>query len=174
MPVEFGILYYLQTLHTPWLDPFMVFISSICDHGEIWIAIAAVLLCFKRTRIIGIAMVLSMLTGYLLGNMWMKNFFGRQRPCWIDPSVQLLVRNPADFSFPSGHSLISFEGAVSIWLRNKKWGAAALVPAVLIAFSRLYLFVHFPSDVLVGSFMGTGIALVVYRVMQKLEGRMRG
>ena len=98
----------------------------------------------------------------------------RERPCWIDPAVQLLIENPGDFSFPSGHTMASFEAAVSILLYNRRWGAAALVLAALIAFSRLYLFVHFPSDVLTGLVLGVVIALAVHKgvewmVRQKKE-----
>jgi len=90
----------------------------------------------------------------------------RQRPCWLDPMVPLFIENPSDYSFPSGHSLASFEGAVSILLYHKKWGIAAVVLAALIACSRLYLFVHFPSDVVAGSLLGILIAAVVHRWME--------
>lgn len=167
MGVEFGILYFLQTLHRPWLDAVMVFVTSLSNHGQIWIVLAVVFLCFRKTRTLGVGMLISMLLGYLLGNVLLKNLIARPRPCWMDPSVRLLVKTPLDFSFPSGHSLIAFEGAVSIRLWNKRWGRAALLLAVLTAFSRLYLFVHFPTDVLAGSLMGAGIALLVYRGMKK-------
>lgn len=164
---EFGILYFLQTLHRPWLDGVMVCVTSLSNHGMIWIVLAFTLFCFKRTRSMGIGMMISIILGYLIGNIFLKELFARPRPCWLDPSVQLLVKNPLDFSFPSGHSMIAFEGAVSIWLRNRKWGAAALFLAVLTAFSRLYLFVHFPTDVLAGSLLGAVIALLVYKGMKK-------
>ena len=96
-----------------------------------------------------------------------KNIAARQRPCWLDPSVELLVPVPKDFSFPSGHSLVSFEGAVCIFLFNRKWGIPALMLAVLTAFSRLYLFVHFPTDVLAGIVMGTVIAWSVVRTAKR-------
>ena len=107
----------------------------------------------------------------------LKNIAARQRPCWLDPSVELLVAVPKDFSFPSGHSLVSFEGAVCIFLFNRKWGIPALMLAVLTAFSRLYLFVHFPTDVLAGIVMGTVIAWSVVRTAKrrmKKTDRMSG
>ena len=112
-------------------------------------------------------MLISIAAGFLLGNVMLKNIAARQRPCWLDPSVELLVPVPKDFSFPSGHSLVSFEGAVCIFLFNRKWGIPALMLAVLTAFSRLYLFVHFPTDVLAGIVMGTVIAWSVVRTAKR-------
>lgn len=167
--LEFGILYFFQALHLPWLDWLMVQITSLGDGGWFWIALGVLFICMKKTRKLGIAMLLSLLIGFLIGNVWMKNLFERQRPCWIDPSVDLLIHNPKDFSFPSGHSLASFEGAMSIYLYHKRWGILALILAALIAVSRLYLFVHFPSDVLVGSVLGIGIAWVVHLCYTSFE-----
>ncbi|MEG2349770.1 MAG: phosphatase PAP2 family protein [Hungatella sp.] len=165
--LEMEILYWIQNLHTPWLDQLMVSISSLGNMGQFWIALALLFICIPKTRRIGISMLISILIGFLLGNLLLKDLFERPRPCWLDPSIALLVPSPTDFSFPSGHSLVSFEGAVSIWLQNKKLGIAALILAVFIALSRLYLFVHFPSDVVFGSLMGAGIAWLVYCIMQK-------
>ena len=106
-------------------------------------------------------MLVSIVIGAVIGNLILKNLIARDRPCWIDSQVVLLIENPKDYSFPSGHTLVSFEGAVSILLKNKRWGIAALVLACLIACSRLYLFVHFPTDVLFGAALGTVIAVLV-------------
>ena len=136
----------------------MTFITSLGDHGIFWILLAAVLFAVPRTRLMGSCMLLSICIGFLVGNVALKNMIARERPCWLDPSVRLLIQVPRDFSFPSGHSLVSFEGAVSIFMFNRKWGLPALMLAVLIAFSRMYLFVHFPTDVLAGAILGTVIA----------------
>lgn len=171
---EFGILYFLQSIHTPWLDVVMKNITHLGDSGIFWILTGLVLFCFKKTRKMGFCVLLSLAGGLLIGNILLKNLVARDRPCWIDPTVQLLIENPGDFSFPSGHTMASFEAAVSIFLYNRRWGAAALVLAALIAFSRLYLFVHFPSDVLTGLVLGVVIALAVHKgvewmVRQKKE-----
>lgn len=172
--IEFQILYTLQELHTPLIDGLMVFITSLGDHGWFWLLMGVLLFSFPRTRLLGGCMLISIAAGFLLGNVLLKNIAARQRPCWLDPSVKLLVRVPGDFSFPSGHSLVSFEGAVCIFLFNRKWGIPALMLAVLIAFSRLYLFVHFPTDVLAGIVMGTAIAWTVVRtVKRRMENRAR-
>lgn len=164
---EFEFLYFLQTLHRPWLDQIMVRITSLADHGQFWVLLGLALICFKRSRKIGIAMIASMALSVLIGNVILKNLIARSRPCWIDETVVLLIGNPKDYSFPSGHTLASFTSAVSIFKQNKRWGTAALVLAALIACSRLYLFVHFPTDILGGIVLGTISALIVYRVMKK-------
>lgn len=168
---EFAILYVLQSLHTPWLDDVMVAITSLGDHGRFFLLAAFLLVCFKRTRNMGFAMLLSMLIGFLIGNVWLKNMFMRQRPCWLDTSVDLLVHVPRDYSFPSGHTLIGFECGVSIWLQNHRAGVPALILAVLLAFSRMYLFVHFPTDVLAGAVLGSVIAWIVCLIIQKSPKR---
>ncbi len=160
--IGFDVLYFLQSLHTPKLDVFMREITGLGDNGIFWIITGIVFLCFKKTRVMGVCVILSLGVGLLMGNLVLKNLIARERPCWIDTTIPLLVRNPKDYSFPSGHTLASFEGAVSIWLYNRKWGAAALVLATLIGFSRLYLFVHFPSDVLGGLVLGILIAVFVH------------
>jgi len=118
--IEFAILYALQSLRNPWLDLVMTRITGLGDHGIIWILIGVVLFCIPKTRKMGIGVLLSLGVGLLLGNMILKNLVERSRPCWIDPSISLLIQNPRDFSFPSGHTLASFEGTISIWIYHKK------------------------------------------------------
>lgn len=167
MEWEFEWLYTLQTIHNSFLDALMVFITSLGNAGIVWIVIA---LCFcfsKKYRTCGIQMFVSMIFVLFIGNLVLKNLIARDRPCWIDPDVALLVKNPSDFSFPSGHSMNSFTSAVTILFYNKKAGAAAVALASVIAFSRLYHFVHFPTDVFAGILLGTGVALAVNYVSRK-------
>lgn len=167
--MEFEILYWIQQLRTPALDEIMTAVTFLGDGGWFWIALGTALFAVPRTRRTGAAMLISLAAGFILGNVILKNAVARQRPCWLDPMVALLIENPSDYSFPSGHSLASFEGAVSILLYHKKWGVAAVVLAALIACSRLYLFVHFPTDVLAGSLLGILIAVIVHRWMETPE-----
>ena len=95
------------------------------------------------------------------------------RPCWLDPETPLLIAVPKDFSFPSAHAMISFAAAVAIFHYNRKAGIAALVVASLIAFSRLYLFVHFPSDVLVGTLIGIGLGIAAFIVTDRVADKIR-
>ena len=164
-------MYMIQKLHTPFLDEVMKGITFLGESGWFWILVAVLLFCQKRTRKIGLAVALSLAVGLLLGNIILKPLIARQRPCWLDGSIPLLIASPRDFSFPSGHTLASFEGAVSIFLYRRDWGLWALALAVLIAFSRLYLFVHFPTDVLAGAVLA--IALGVHRLLKRTEKRRK-
>ena len=165
LELEFSILYFIQGLHTPFLDRFMTAVTSLGDKGWFFIVLGIILFCFKRTRKMGAAVLLSLAAGGLIGNVVLKNLV--MRACWIDESVRLLIQNPKDFSFPSGHTLASFETAVSIFLYNRKWGVPVIVLASVIALSRLYLFVHFPTDVLSGMALGIFIGWYVHRTIEK-------
>lgn len=161
--MEFRFLYLLQGLHTPLVDRLMLMVTALGDHGLFWILLGLVFFAVPRTRLMGGCMLVSVIIGFLLGNVALKNLIARERPCWVDQTVQLLVQMPRDYSFPSGHALVSFEGAVTIFLFNRKWGIPALMLAVLIGFSRMYLFVHFPTDVLAGALLGIAVAWAVAR-----------
>ena len=169
--MEFEILYAINNLHNPILDKIMIAITSFGNAGLIWIGLSIFLICIKKTRKCGALMLISMLLGLIIGNGILKNIIARQRPCWIDPNLPLLIPNPHDYSFPSGHTLASFEATVMIFLHNKKWGIISLIPAILIAFSRLYLFVHFPTDIIGGIALGTTISLAVYYGYEKIKNR---
>lgn len=164
--LEFTLLYALQAIHTPWLDQLMRLITSLGDKGGIWVASGVIFLLFKRTRRMGMAVLLALLAGLLVGNLFLKPVVARARPCWLNPEVALLIKVPRDYSFPSGHSMAAFAAAVSMYYNNRSWGRAALILAFLMAFSRLYLFVHFPSDVLCGSLLGVLAAWSVHRGME--------
>ena len=114
-------------------------------------------------------MVVAMLLTFIIGNLILKNAISRDRPCWIEPTVTLLVKSPTDFSFPSGHSMNGFTAAVTILFYDKRWGIAAVVLAALIAFSRLYNFVHFPTDVFAGIVIGTVIACVTNALFVRVK-----
>lgn len=169
--MEFNILYAINEMHNPVLDKIMVGITTLGDAGMIWIALGLILLFVKKTRKCGILMLVSIALGAVVGNVILKNVIARPRPCWIDPNISLLIPNPHDFSFPSGHTLASFEAAITIFLHNKKWGSLSLVLAALIAFSRMYLFVHFPTDIIGGIVLATIISIVVYYGYEKIKNR---
>ena len=120
----------------------------------------------KKYRKCGLQVAVAMLLTFIVGNLILKNMIHRDRPCWIDPSITLLVKSPSDFSFPSGHSMNGFTASVSILLCDKKLGIAAVILAAAIAFSRLYNFVHFPTDVIAGIVIGIVSALFVNYLFQ--------
>lgn len=161
MEWEFSILYALQDIHNPILDKIMLFISYLGNNGRLWLAIGIVCLFFRKHRKMGVQVFLSLMCTYILGNLILKNIFARPRPCDIDAAVTLLLSRPHGYSFPSGHSINSMVAAVALFLNNKKIGVPALIIATLIGFSRLYLFVHFPTDVLGGFLIAILVAIAI-------------
>ena len=166
---EIGILDFInEHLSCEFLDVFMPFITRFADGGIFWIILALILMIIPKTRKWGFSMGLALLIGFLVGNLLLKNVVGRIRPYDVNQGFELLVKPLSDFSFPSGHTLASFEGAVALFIRNKKLGIAALILATLIAFSRLYLYVHYPTDVLASIILGTAIAILSSVVIDKI------
>lgn len=151
------------------LDFAVPIFTALGNAGIIWIITALVLLFFKKTRKCGILMGAGLILGVIFGNLILKNAIARPRPCWVNLNLPLLIENPTDFSFPSGHTLSSFVSAFVIFVHFKKAGVIALTVAALMGLSRLYLFVHYPSDVLFGAILGILIALLTCFVYRKLS-----
>lgn len=162
MPFEFDILFFIQSLRTETLDKLMVFITSLGQDTTIWVIIGIAMLFFKRTRKCGILMLISMAFCDWLNEDVIKHIFVRVRPCNLYPMVSIPVRHPHTYSFPSGHAFHSFVSAAMIHLHFRKTGIAALALAALIAFSRVYLFVHFPTDIYAGTVLGILFALMFF------------
>ena len=159
--MEIQILNWLQSLHTPILDKIMQLITHLGDMGIIWIILTIVMILIPKTRKSGVIMATALIVDVILCNVILKNLIARVRPYDVNTAVQVLVAKPKDFSFPSGHTAASFASVTALYLAGeKKLWKGACVLAVLIAFSRLYLFVHFPSDVLFGLLSGIAVALI--------------
>ena len=160
--LDFSILYWIQAnLRCPFLDGLMPFVTALGEYGAVWILAALALIASKPHRRCGITLALGLICSLLLGNLLLTPLAARPRPCWLDETVTLLVAMPRDFSFPSGHSLSGFIAAVILLRYDRRFGIPALILAILLAFSRLYLFLHFPSDVLAGILLGVGVGLAV-------------
>ena len=140
------------------LDPVMTVLSLMGNGGAVWIETAVLLLFFRKTRRAGVAMLLALAAGYVIGNLCIKEIVMRPRP-FVTHSDLTALLDPGDpWSFPSGHALSSFAAATALWCFHKKTGVLALVLAALIAFSRLYARVHYPTDVLAGMLIGIALA----------------
>lgn len=168
MNIELNILDWIQTLHMPFLDKIMVFITRLGDAGIIWIVLSIVLLLIPKTRKSGAVMVAALVVDVLLCNIVLKNLVARTRPYDVNTGVHLLVAKLHDYSFPSGHTAASFASVTALYLAGeKKLWKFALVLACLIAISRLYLYVHYPTDVLGGILFGVISGYLGYRKVLK-------
>ena len=167
--MDLAIVVWAQTLHDPVLDRLMVWITTLGNNGFIWIVFALVLLCFPKTRPYGLVCTIALLLGVLFGNLLLKNIIARPRPYTHLPDVTLLIPTLHDWSFPSGHTCSSVSAAMCIWFWNKRWGIAAATLAGLITFSRLYLAVHYPTDLLGGALLGVACALAARWMISQLQ-----
>ena len=147
-------------LWCPVLDTVMPIITMFGDGGIFWIAISVILLFTKKHRKTGLAMAFALSMGLLVCNIILKPGVARIRPYdfqmeYFAKEIQLIAGGMHDFSFPSGHTIASFEACTALMLGNKKFGIPATILAVLVAFSRLYLYLHYPTDVIASVILGT-------------------
>ena len=171
--MEIGILNWIQTLHNPVGDVFFPFITKFGDAGIFWIVVAIVLLVIPKTRKTGAIMAAAFLVDVILCNGLLKNLVARVRPFDVNPSVHLLVAKPHDYSFPSGHTALSFAAVTALYLAGeKKVWKPALVLAVLIAISRLYLYMHYPTDVLGGIVIGILCGYLGYKIVMWIQSKI--
>ena len=164
-------------LWCPVLDAIMPVITVLGDAGIFWIAVAVLFIFTKKYRKIGIGMMIALMMGLVICNICLKPTIARIRPYdfkeeYLGVVVNLLIDKQHDFAFPSGHTIASFEAAVVILLGSKKLGIPAMILACLIAFSRLYLYVHYPTDVIVSIILGSILALIGWYLAQKVMDKL--
>lgn len=159
-----SILFFIQEqLKNPAMDRFMVFVTSFGNGGFLWIFIAFLLLCQKRYQKCGISLICAISLSIFVGDEVLKPLIGRLRPNVSFPEIPLLIGSIHSRSFPSGHTMVAFASATVIYSYYRFAGALAFVTAALIAYSRLYLFVHYPTDVLGGIVLGTLLAYLIVK-----------
>jgi membrane-associated phospholipid phosphatase len=168
--MEFTILNAIQHLRTPIGDMLMPLISN---GVYLWLILPVLLLLRKSTRRTGAILLFALVLDVLLCNLLLKNMFQRVRPCDVNTAITLLVPHPSDYSFPSGHSALSFTCASALLFAGvkKKWCILAFLAAALAAFSRLYLYVHYPTDVLAGILLGIFCGWAASRIFHALQER---
>lgn len=152
---NFILLFIKNNMHSYIMDKTMVTITFLGNGGSIWIAIAALLIINKKYRKIGFIVLGALAISAILGEGILKHLIQRIRPSADIPAINMLILKPLSYSFPSGHSASSFAGAVVFSNYFKKYSLVFFVLAFLIAFSRLYLYVHYPTDVLAGVILGS-------------------
>ena len=166
---ELGILDWIRDFFwAPFLDTVVPIFTMLGNAGWIWIVISILLMCLPKHRKAGITLAAGLICQLVVCNLLLKNLIARDRPCWINEAVALLVESPTDFSFPSGHTMVSFIAATILAMYNRKWGYIAFPVAALMGFTRLYLYVHFSTDVLAGAILGILAGIAVTLLMKKL------
>ena len=174
---DFSVLNAIQnTLRCGFLDFFNVFLSYLTTYGIIWIAVGVVMLFFKKTRAAGIILLAALALGFLTGDVLLKHIVNRPRPFTVNTDIVLLISPPSGASFPSTHSVLAAAATTVLLAKKRVFGIIALVLTVCIAFSRLYLYVHNPTDVLCGLLLGVlcGTAALLIAKAVKLEDRLSG
>lgn len=176
LSLEGNLLLWIQDyLRMDSMNGFWIMITSLGNGGWFWIVLGILLLFFPKTRKLGFLTLGSMLIGFLITNVCLKELVARPRPYTQIPDLTILVKEPHDWSFPSGHTTASFAFAFAFCfgLNRKKYSIPIFVLASLIAFSRLYVGVHYPTDVLGGLLVGTLSAVLVCNLYKKREKKRK-
>ena len=174
---DLPILDWIQAhLQCGFLDAVMPIVTLFGEGGIFWIAWAVLMLVFPKTRKTGIAMGIALVMGVLICNATLKPLVARPRPYDFQYenfgiTIKLLIDAQHDYSFPSGHTIASFEAAIPLMIYDKRMGIPAMVIAVLVTFSRLYLYVHWPTDVLGGILVGAAAGWAGARLADALRRR---
>lgn len=156
-----AIIKYVQKhFHNRFTDFLFPLLSRIGNGGAIWLIIAFYLGYRKATRPLALMLFFSLALAHILSQI-LKPIIGRPRPFVVHPCKRLLIHTPGGYSCPSGHSASSFAAATILLIANRRFGFFALLLAFLIAFSRVFLFVHYPSDTIIGSLLGVLCAILI-------------
>jgi len=176
---DLPILDWIQaTMKSDFMDFIMPLITVLGDAGIFWMLCGVAMVLTKKYRRAGFGVAIAMSMGLLICNVILKPAVGRIRPYDLQESmgvmIPLLIEKQHDFSFPSGHTIASFEAATVILLADKRLGIPAMILAILIAFSRLYLYVHYPTDVITSVFLGTLFGIIGYVISKNVTFSSKG
>ena len=172
--MELAILDWIQVnMRTPFLDKVVPVFTRFNDNGELWIILAILLILFKKHRKAGFSVIVGLLFDLVACNVVLKPLIGRIRPFMVNTAIELLVEAPTSAAFPSGHTASSFAAVGALWACGSPFWKPVGVVAILIAFSRMYLYVHWPTDILGGIILGWacgyfGAKLILF-ITKKLE-----
>ena len=165
--IEIQILKFVQeTFSCDFLDAIFKFVSYIGNKGAIWIVCALILCIFKKTRKAGIISAISLIFCLTIGNMTLKPLIGRMRPYEFDTSLKVIIPLLKDASFPSGHTMAAFAFCHSTAKIYKKYKIPLYALATFMGLSRIYLCMHFPTDVIFGAFFGILFAITSQKIYE--------
>lgn len=166
------LLWVQETLRNGVTDPVLSLYTKLGDAGLLWIVLCVLLALCPKTRRAGLTGGLALAFSLLFTNVLIKNLVGRTRPWLILEGLTPLVTENDPNSFPSGHTSAAFAAAVALWhTLPRKWGVTVLTCAAVMGLSRLYVGVHFPTDVLCGALVGTLAGTLAWWVSEKLRTR---
>lgn len=168
-----SILLWIQdSIRVAALNPVVSFITHLGNAGILWIALTLLMLCLQKTRRTGVTCAISMIIGLIVANLILKNWIARIRPYVTIEELELLIEQQKDWSFPSGHATNSFAcGWVMFRTMKKRYGVPALIMAILITLSRIYVGVHYPTDIMAGTVIGICSAESAIAIVKILRGR---
>lgn len=173
--LDAGTLLFIQdTIRNPVLTPVFMVITVLGNGAAVWILMSLGMAASGKTRKTALMCAVALLVSLLINNIVLKNMVGRIRPYDTIEGLVPLIGKPRDYSFPSGHTGSSFAAAWVLYRRlPKRLGIPALALAGLIGISRLYLGVHYPTDVLFGVLSGIGSGCIAIAIVSALTGRKR-
>ncbi|MCH5184534.1 MAG: phosphatase PAP2 family protein [Oscillospiraceae bacterium] len=170
--IDLYLLDLIQTyIRTPVLDKIMVFITLLGNGGFIWIIAAVSLSVIKKYRRCGLSMIIALVFCMMIGNGVLKPYFARIRPFDLT-GFEPLIKRPGGYSFPSGHTMAAFSCVCAVIFFDRVLGMGVLVLAVLMAFSRMYLYMHYPTDILGGIFFGAVFGCSAAWIAKRICARM--
>lgn len=171
--IDLGTIDFIKNnLDNKFFDTIMPIFTYLGNGGLVWIILSIILLTQKKYRKIGVITLVALLVTYLVGEIGIKNLVRRERPFMSIHEIKLLIKAPSGFSFPSGHTASSFTAATILSSYFKKYRIAIFSLAILIGFSRMYLMVHYFSDVIGGAALGIGMAILIKYIFKKFEKKL--
>lgn len=163
---DHAVLNWFQSVQNPMATVFFKILTTLGEGGILWIILGILFLVSKKTRGMGMTILLALLFSVLTGNLILKNVVARPRPCWRD-AIHMLIAIPKDYSFPSGHTMAAFAAASAAFPWSKKVGILLAVIAAFMAASRLYFYVHYPTDILAGLGIGVILGVLAFQIVKR-------
>lgn len=172
MDTEFAILNYIQDNYKNLMfDNISRILAFVGEMSMIWVVFTIICLFVRKYRRMGLSLAANLIFNVIAANAIMKTIVARPRPCTLNTTVELITKVPFDASFPSGHTLYAFGAATIIFIYNKWLGILAYIFAIIMGLSRMYAYVHFPTDVLFGAIFGILFAITSYILEQMIFGK---